>query len=109
MTPRNNADIINFSLPLVIVGINDVANNSIEMKYYPNPASSNVTIDIKNAAEGVNYEAFFYDLNGQLLKSESLRNTSNNVSVSDFNNGIYIVRIMNNNEVVGTTKLVISK
>ena len=108
LTPRNNADIINFSLPLVIVGAKEEVNNTINMKYYPNPASSNVTIEVKNA-EGVNYEAFFYDLKGQLLKSESLRNTSNNVNVSDFNNGIYIVRIMNNNEVVGTTKLVISK
>ncbi|NBG65783.1 T9SS type A sorting domain-containing protein [Acidiluteibacter ferrifornacis] len=108
LTPRNNADIINFSLPLVIVGAKEEVNNTINMKYYPNPASSNVTIEVKNA-EGVNYEAFFYDLKGQLLKSESLRNTTNNVNVSDFNNGIYIVRIMNNNEVVGTTKLVISK
>lgn len=108
LTPRNNADIINFSLPLVIVGAKEEVNNTINMKYYPNPASSNVTIEVKNA-EGVNYEAFFYDLKGQLLKSESLRNTTNNVDVSDFNNGIYIVRIMNNNEVVGTTKLVISK
>jgi hypothetical protein len=108
LTPRNNADIINFSLPLVIVGVNEVVNNTIEMKYYPNPASNNVTIEVKNV-EGVNYEAFFYDLKGQLLKSESLRSTTTNVNVSNFNNGVYVVRIMNGNEVVGTTKLVISK
>jgi len=108
LTPRNNADFINFSLPLVIVGVNEVVNNTIEMKYYPNPASNNVTIEVKNA-EGVNYEAFFYDLKGQLLKSESLRNTTTNVNVSNFNNGVYVIRIMNGNEVVGTTKLVISK
>ncbi len=107
LTPRNNGDIINFSEPLVYVGLTE-ENAVVEMKYYPNPAQNVVTIE-NNSADLNNLEAFFFNLNGQLLKSTSLMNDRNEVNVSDLNNGVYIIRVMNNNEVVSTTKLVISK
>ena len=107
LTPRNNSDLINFSEPLVFVGLTE-KSAQVEMKYYPNPAQNFVTIE-NNSADLNNMEAFFFNLNGQLLKSVSLRNNRNVVNVSDFNNGIYIIRVMNNNEVVNTSKLVISK
>ncbi len=107
LTPRNNGDIINFSEPLVYVGLSE-KNTNIELKYYPNPAKNFVTIE-NTSADMNNMEAFFFNLNGQLLKSTSLRNNINVVNVSDLNNGVYIIRVMNNNEVVSTSKLVISK
>lgn len=107
LTPRNNGDIINFSEPLVYVGLTE-KNAAVEMKYYPNPAQNYVTIE-NNSADLNNMEAFFFNLNGQLLKSTTLTNDRNVVNVSDFNNGIYIIRVMNNNEVISTSKLVISK
>lgn len=107
LTPRNNGDLINFSEPLVYVGLSE-KNAKVELKYYPNPAQNFVTIE-NTSADMNNMEAFFFNLNGQLLKSTSLRNNRNVVNVSDFNNGVYIIRVMNNNEVVSTSKLVISK
>ncbi len=107
LTPRNNGDLINFSEPLVYVGLTE-ENAVVEMKYYPNPAQNVVTIE-NNSADLNNLEAFFFNLNGQLLKSTSLMNDRNEVNVSDLNNGVYIIRVMNNNDVVSTTKLVISK
>ncbi len=108
LTPRHNSDLVNFSEPLIYVSNKELKNNNYDLTYFPNPAQNNVTIQI-NSTNLNQLEVFFYDMKGQLMKSNNLIGNSNSIDVSNFNNGIYIVRVMNGAELIGTSKLVISK
>ena len=62
---------------------------------YPNPASSNLNIEIKING---NFEVSLFDLAGNKLSQQSLYNAgsgkfSHSISVSDFPGGIYFIRI----------------
>lgn len=108
LTPRHNSDLVNFSEPLIYVNNKELKNDNYKLSYFPNPAQDKLTIEI-NSTNLNQLEVFFYDMKGQLMKTENLLNSSNSVDVTNFNNGIYIVRVMNGNELIGTSKLVISK
>jgi hypothetical protein len=49
----------------------------------------------------------FYSVHGQKLLTEPLQNLNQTISVSALPNGIHFYRVVNNNRVVQTGKLVI--
>ena len=71
------------------VGVNENVE-SLEIKVYPNPASIDVTVDVSHAV------AFYRisDLQGKLLKSESVQSTQFTITTSDLSSGIYILTLI---------------
>ncbi len=79
------------------------------IKVYPNPASSTITINAVNNEAVTNYT--ITDIVGKTYLAENINNTigSNTVNVSLLPQGIFIVSLYNNNVLVGIQKLTISK
>lgn len=83
-----------------------VLSNEFELNMYPNPASTNVTIESNQS----DYNVAIYASNGQLVYS--LNNQSNTVTipVSEFETGMYIVSITSaEGQILSTKKLSVIK
>jgi len=81
------------------LGFND--SELLEWSMYPNPATNEFTLTNVN-----NAQIEIYDLNGKLVYNNQVSNYQINVSTLDWQNGIYLVKIISNN-LVQTKKLVI--
>jgi len=85
-------------------GIDPVINLKTEFNIYPNPVSENVNVTF-NSKVIANYTLSIYDMNGRVVKRMNYRaNSGDNVIKSDISslqNGNYIVRLEDNNNVIG--------
>jgi len=78
-----------------------------DLKIYPNPASSTLTI-INNRYPNLTYR--FMNVLGQSIKKGSLSNTTNILNVEDFSEGIYFLHLIDedsNSEI--TKKIIINR
>jgi hypothetical protein len=93
------------------VGINNQVINSMKTSVYPNPANHLVFIDI-NLEQSDAIELKLYDISGKLLQSNP-RKTINSVlqtislDVSNLLNGVYFIRVLGNQDVLGIEKLIV--
>jgi len=73
-----------------------------EVKLYPNPASDNFTIDL--GAENANSASTIdiYDLSGKLIETHVENSQRINLSVAEYQAGVYFVSIKNSNGVINT-------
>jgi len=72
------------------VGINEIY--SMEVNIYPNPASSQITVDSEEMIE----EITIFNMFGELVQQEN----SNTFSVSTLSNGVYVMNIQTSNGIV---------
>ena len=77
-----------------------VTEVAAETKLYPNPTEGNFTVEGLNVAK-----VEVYNLVGQKVYSEQGKMVS--IDASEWNKGIYLVAITNNNGAVETKKLVV--
>ena len=63
----------------------------IGISIYPNPASSSITIESINSNE--NAIAMFYNMQGQLLLSQSLQQLKSEIDISGFSQGMYFIKV----------------
>jgi len=81
-----------------------------QIKIFPNPAQTWFTVEIgKNKEPDDEFIVEIFDLFGRLTKEVEIPNGQNNIRlyVSDWNRGMYLVRVKNRNSVLGSGKLVI--
>jgi hypothetical protein len=84
-------------------GIENPFNPDSEFMIFPNPASDYVIIKISK------YSEFNYDIlnqNGIIIQSGKSNNSNLKIDLSDFYSGLYIIRIYNLEEVIGTGKVI---
>lgn len=60
---------------------------------FPNPTESIVTIELKNDEDFQNYA--LTNINGQVLKYDSISNKTFNIDISEFTSGIYFIHFTN--------------
>lgn len=77
-------------------------NGVVGITIYPNPASSSVTIMTNNVAGEISVISF----DGKLVSSWQPTSTSNQVDLSEYADGIYVVKIINNDQVSTHTMIV---
>lgn len=71
----------------------DDMSNGIEISIYPNPTTNYITVELN---EAVNCNIQVYTMNGQLIKTINFyQNTT--VDLQNFNNGIYLLNITDEN------------
>lgn len=63
------------------------------LKLYPNPMTNSLNIDFENLT---NASVTIYDINARRLKMSNLTESSNTLSTSDFQKGIYFFKIQSN-------------
>lgn len=91
---------------IVGTGINVEAYNATNISMYPNPANSFVTLDLQgNNASEIN----IYTIGGQLALSEIVNNNANKkLDINKLNKGVYLYEVLNENEIIHLSKLVVN-
>ena len=73
-------------------GISDGFENKKELSLYPNPASDIVTLKIDNS-NNTELTLNIYNLMGELVKSEMLKQNQQQINIGDLSSGVYMVTI----------------
>ena len=73
---------------------------------YPNPASSNLNIDVPSQLKtGLTIEV--YDVLGKKLLQKSISKLTTNISISQWNTGVYLMKISSADKGISITKKVV--
>lgn len=91
------------------VGVNDVPLSINEFNVFPNPATDQITITAKNKLTG-NTTIAIINMMGQIVKAETIQSNHTNhmqTSVSALPSGIYVLRLSNEQDVIGQHKIIV--
>ena len=69
-------------------------NNNEKVSIYPNPTNNKISVSIENNINGALKTEIFDILGNRLLVS-----TENTINLENFSNGIYLIKVIHNNEV----------
>ena len=75
-------------------GIKEIPNNDI-MKFYPNPATSNITIITSGKAN-----ISILNIEGQVKKNITTNTNKTNIDISSLSSGIYFIKVQSENGIV---------
>lgn len=89
------------------VNINEVAISNF-VKFYPNPANDNLTIETDNQVLSDNVTATIYDTMGQTVEHFKINQSITSVALSKFKSGIYYIQLSSSFGST-TTKIVVAK
>jgi phosphodiesterase/alkaline phosphatase D-like protein len=78
-------------------GIGDL--KSLGIKFYPNPTADILTIEIEESDLSVKTEISIIDLKGAVMYSNTITKSHWNINVSDYPQGLYIIKIKNQNKI----------
>jgi len=87
----------NFGVAPIGTSVKELSNTKFSV--YPNPTTENILVN--GVIKGSTLEVV--NALGQVVYSEVVSNTKTNVNVANYNNGLYMVRITNNGEVITNT------
>jgi hypothetical protein len=90
-----------------LLGLTDALANQVAVSLYPNPASENANIEIKDLNQDA--KITISDLQGRILSQEQIKAGTNNhtINVSEMSSGVYYIRIITENT-TNTQKLIIN-
>lgn len=89
---------------LVIAGIQETGIN-LSVFVYPNPTTDFVMLKFEgNKLENFTYQ--LYDLQGKTLINKKVEGSQTAISVVDFANSTYFIRVLNNNKEVKKFKII---
>lgn len=74
------------------------------VKIYPNPSHSVVYIKNSGDKEITHFE--LYDIHGKMILTEKYSELETIINVSELANGIYIIKLFNQNTILGTSKII---
>jgi hypothetical protein len=88
------------------VGLNENVKEEISLNVYPNPSNSVVNF----ASENLNAKSvFIYDITGKMVESNVLTSGKLSLNVSNYNNGLYIYKLIDNsNTTLKTGKITVA-
>ncbi|MBN1185422.1 MAG: T9SS type A sorting domain-containing protein [Bacteroidales bacterium] len=89
-----------------VTGIIPSKVHALECTIYPNPANDFVTIDISDRDFYRQYRIALFDIAGKVLYNEVLESTG--MDISTFENGLYFIKISDQEGAMVTKKLLIS-
>jgi len=71
--------------------------NNSEINIYPNPATNNLFLEIKNLEFKINNynknEVFIYDVTGKVVKQLIVNNSKLIIKIDDLQNGVYFIQV----------------
>lgn len=72
----------------------------------PNPSSANTATTLSITLKGSTAQLSIYDLQGKIIKKETIQNDQQTIELQNINKGIYIVQIITSDARVKTQKLI---
>lgn len=87
--------------------INSISNQQIfkNINIKPNPFKDSIKIDFENMS-GNNYSFKIFNVQGQLIKSQSILNSSIDIDMTNITKGIYLIKVIDNGIVLKSEKLI---
>ena len=76
------------------VGINSLSSNSNDLKVYPNPSSSDITVELKK--DGI-YTIELIDVTGKVVLVKSTEEEKLNLNINFLSNGVYYLKAKSQN------------
>ena len=98
----SNISIVTQSVSLCTV-IEDYSNNN-QIVVYPNPSIGVLNIDLEYANSQTTIN--IYNTLGELVLSETLVSLKNQIKINELSNGIYVIKIIEDNRVITSMKIV---
>lgn len=95
----------------LITGIDDFTPLPVtNINVYPNPFSNYTTVDLSEIYEygSANLNIEFYDFTGKLLFQQPVNEAKTILYNQGYANGLYFLRIKNNQQIIATKKLIIN-
>lgn len=94
-----------------IVGIDEITGNTTNVKVFPNPSNNFVTFSIENGTPSIvsdeHPELVLYDQMGREVYRGTFQETTQIVDVHNFRSGLYLYRIAQNGQLMGTGEIII--
>ncbi|MCF8296442.1 MAG: T9SS type A sorting domain-containing protein [Saprospiraceae bacterium] len=90
-------------------GINELGISNQELIIYPNPANTQLNIELENLNQDYPIELKFYNCMGSLVKSLQIKHNKSNADVSGLPQGLYFVVVQNKEKILARQKIVISR
>lgn len=92
---------------VLVTGINEYYLNNL-VSISPNPLNTSATIELKNTKLNLqNTNLILFDVLGKEIKKIELDDYKIRIEKGDLNAGIYFYKVMNENQIISTGKLVI--
>jgi hypothetical protein len=92
----------------VVTGINDY--NFIDLKFsvYPNPTSDLLNLVVAAPAQKDLHSMLYqlFDVNGRLLENQKIIDQETHIQMSNYSNGIYLLRVLDGAKTVKTFKII---
>ena len=86
--------------------ISDYTQGEAHFMAYPNPTTGQLTVELDEEFLQQNRADYMiYDLSGQLVTAGHISNNSTILNVSNLSNGMYILKIVSGQQLVGTSKI----
>ncbi len=91
-----------------LTAVNEAVENSINCFVFPNPVSSNLTLQVDfNALSDYKQLSYqLYDIRGNLLSNQAVLDSKSFIPMDNFNSGIYILKVTQSNNEIKTFKII---
>lgn len=90
---------------MVVTGIDDALDISLEMLVYPNPTTDFIKLNIENfEIENLSYQ--LYDINGRILKKDIVVGNETTITMQDLKPSTYFIKIIQGNRDIKTFKII---
>jgi hypothetical protein len=97
----------NLSFNNLVSSVSTYYSKTTSLKFYPNPASDNVTFEIDNTNNS-NLILNIYNIIGTLVKSETIKQNNRQINIGDLTKGVYMVTVKSKG-ITETQKLIIQR
>ena len=88
----------------IVLGIDNHSIN-LELTTYPNPTTNYLKLNVGKAElSTLNFQ--LYDISGKLIENRKIISSSETIAMENLPNGIYFLKITNNNNEVKTFKII---
>jgi len=88
---------------LILAGIKETGIN-LSAAVYPNPTNDHILLKVDNEFQELSYQ--LYDMNGKLLSSQKINGSETSVSMTQFVNGTYTMKVINRDAEIKIFKII---
>ena len=91
----------------VIIGLNEKNKTKAEMIIFPNPASTELTINLQNFKLTSSNSIDIIDMQGKLVKHIQNISSENNINISDLAKAHYVINFTDKNKIIASQSIIV--
>lgn len=90
-----------------LLSANEFTKND-DFNFFPNPITDSSILTVKNIDSYTNLTVDVYAINGQLLKSDTIKHDQYLLNKADYKAGVYILNLKEDNQIIKTLKFIVN-